>query len=237
MGIFLSKEDLARTEGAENAAFRSPVPTRVVSNGEFTPIPQTAQQKQVEARIQELADAYGARQGLDRRRFLQTSCGMATAFLAMNQVFGRVFEVSEAEAAQVEVAAARAQNLSGQFIFDVQSHFIRDDFTKEGLLGLGDFAAKHWNPDMLKDMGMTLDRYRFDNYLKEIYPRQRDRPRAAVRGAVRRPGVVASDQRPDRARPRRRALDRGLQAPVRAQRDHPRPGLAGWTSSTTRSRT
>jgi uncharacterized protein len=66
---------------------------------------------------------------------------MATAFLAMNQVFGRVFEVSEAEAAQVEVAAARAQNLSGQFIFDVQSHFIRDDFTKEGLLGLGDFAA------------------------------------------------------------------------------------------------
>jgi hypothetical protein len=90
MGIFLSQEDLARTDGAEDVVFRSPVPTRVVSNGEFTPIPQTEQQKRVEARIQQLADSYGARQRLDRRRFLQTSCGMATAFLAMNQVFGRV---------------------------------------------------------------------------------------------------------------------------------------------------
>jgi hypothetical protein len=140
-----------------------------VSNGEFTPIPQTPQQKQVEARIGELAEEYGARQGLDRRRFLETSCGMATAFLAMNQVFGRVFEVSEAEAAQPEVAQARTEGLQGQFIFDVQSHFIRDDFNQEGLLGLGDFASKHWNPDMLKDMGLTLERYRFDNFLKEIY--------------------------------------------------------------------
>jgi hypothetical protein len=31
----------------------------------------------------------GARQGLDRRRFLETRCAIATAFLAMNQVFGR----------------------------------------------------------------------------------------------------------------------------------------------------
>jgi predicted TIM-barrel fold metal-dependent hydrolase len=169
MGIFLNQDDLARTEGAENSRFRSPVPTRVVSNGEFTPIPQTVQQKQVEARIGELADQYGARQGLDRRRFLQTSCGMATAFLAMNQVFGRVFEVSEAEASQLEVAQARSGDLAGQFIFDVQSHFIRDDFTQEGLLGLGEFASQHWNPEMLKDIGLSLDRYRFDNFLKEIY--------------------------------------------------------------------
>jgi uncharacterized protein len=61
MGIFLDEKELARTEGAENAAFRTPVPTRVVSNGEFTPIPQTEQQKKVEARIGELADRYGVR--------------------------------------------------------------------------------------------------------------------------------------------------------------------------------
>ena len=107
MGVFLDRNELARTEGAENTAFRTPVPTRVVSNGEFTPIAQTEQQKKVEARIRELVDPYGARQGLDRRRFLETSCGMATAFLAMNQVFGRVFEVSEAEAAEFELAQAR----------------------------------------------------------------------------------------------------------------------------------
>ena len=50
-----------------------------MSNGEYTLIPQTEQQKQVEARICELADANGARQGLDRRRFLETGCGMAAA--------------------------------------------------------------------------------------------------------------------------------------------------------------
>ena len=38
-----------------------------------------------------------------------------------------------------------------------------------GLLGLGDFASKHWNPDMLRDLGLTLDRYRFENFVKEIY--------------------------------------------------------------------
>jgi hypothetical protein len=169
MGIYLDKDELARTEGAENTGFRSPVPTRIVSNGEFTPIPQTEQQRQVEARIGELADDYGARQGLDRRRFLQTSCGMATAFLAMNQVFGRVFQVSEAEASQLEVAQARTEETAGQFIFDVQTHFIRDDFNQEGLLGLAEFASEHWNPELLKDIGLSLDRSRFDNFLKEIY--------------------------------------------------------------------
>jgi uncharacterized protein len=69
MGIFLDQDELSRTEGAKHAAFRSPLPTRIVFNGEFTPIPQTEQQKRVEARIGELADAYGARHGLDRRRF------------------------------------------------------------------------------------------------------------------------------------------------------------------------
>ena len=99
MASFLDKNELSRTEG-ENTVFRSPVPTRIVSNGELTPILQTEQQKQVEPRIGELADAYGARHGLDRRRFLETSCGMAAAFLAMNQVCGRVFRVSKAEAAE-----------------------------------------------------------------------------------------------------------------------------------------
>ena len=39
MAIFLSKRELAETEPAEGLAFRSPVPTRIVSNGEFNPLP------------------------------------------------------------------------------------------------------------------------------------------------------------------------------------------------------
>jgi len=36
--------------------------------------------------------------GQSRRQFLQTSMGMATAFVAMNQVFGNIFHVDPAEA-------------------------------------------------------------------------------------------------------------------------------------------
>ena len=44
MGIFLSKRELAQTEPAERLDFKSPVPTRMVSNGEFNPLPQTKRQ-------------------------------------------------------------------------------------------------------------------------------------------------------------------------------------------------
>src|SRR5437762_13783105 len=117
MGIFLSERELAEVEPAEHA-FPSPVPTQIVSNGEFNPLPQTAQQKQVEARIKELADQHRAMPGWDRRQFLRTSCGMAAAFVAMNQVFGNVFDVSEAEAADPVRAAQHADAMKGQFIFD-----------------------------------------------------------------------------------------------------------------------
>ena len=98
MGMYLSSRELEQLQPAENA-FPSPVPTQIISNGEFNPLPQTPEQKQVEARLKEMADLHGAKLGMDRRRFLQSSCGMAAAFAAMNTIFGNLFEVSEAEAA------------------------------------------------------------------------------------------------------------------------------------------
>jgi hypothetical protein len=145
MGIYLSARELRQVESAEKA-FRSPVPTQIISNGEFNPLPQTPQQQQVEARIKALADQHGARQGLDRRQFLRTGCGMAAAFVAMNAVFGTIFDVSEAEAADPARAAERAESLKGQFIFDDQTHFVHDKFEQQGLLGLAVYAAENWNP-------------------------------------------------------------------------------------------
>ena len=71
MGGFLSKRELEQLEGAETAAFRSPVPTQMVSNGEFNPLPQSADQRKVEGRLKDLADETGRRLGLDRRQFLR----------------------------------------------------------------------------------------------------------------------------------------------------------------------
>jgi uncharacterized protein len=167
---FLSSRELARTRPAERAAFRSPVPTRMVSNGEFNPLPQTPQQRQFEARLKELADGTAKKLGLSRRNFLRTSCGMATAFVALNDVFGRVFEVTAAEAAEPEASAARSKQLAGQFIFDDQTHFVKDDYDVKDILFLAKYANDHWAPGILKDSyGLSLDRYKFDNYVKEIF--------------------------------------------------------------------
>ncbi len=167
MGTYLTPEEIKELDDAGDR-FESPVPTQLVSNGEFTPLPQTEDQKKVEARIKELAEQHGAKLGLDRRQFLQTSAGMATAFLAMNEVFGPVFDVSEAEAADIEMAAARADGLSNQFILDDQTHFVHDDFKQEGLLGLGVFASEHWNPSLTPDQ-LTLYYYKFENYVRQIF--------------------------------------------------------------------
>src|SRR5919197_4070545 len=77
-----------------------PLPTRLVSNEEFPPLPQTAAQRQVEDRILAAAGRLAPRLGLGRRDFLRTSGGMATALLAMKAVFGRFFDVLRVEAAE-----------------------------------------------------------------------------------------------------------------------------------------
>jgi hypothetical protein len=167
MPHYLTPAELARTAPAETAAFRSPVPTQIVSNGEFNPLPQTRAQQRVEARIKEMADQLGRRQGQSRRQFLASAAGMATAFLAMNEVFGPVFEVAPAEAQTPGLAAARADALAGQFIFDVQTHFVRDDFAQAGLLALPKYAKQHWHPALAGEN--DLARFKFENYVKEIY--------------------------------------------------------------------
>jgi predicted TIM-barrel fold metal-dependent hydrolase len=165
---WFSEKEAAQVTPAEKV-FESPIPTQIVSNGEYNPLPQTEKQRQVEGLIKEYGDKYGKYHGLDRRSFLKTASGMAAAFLAMNKVFGPVWDVSEAEAADRDMADERAKRLSGQFIFDDQTHFVRDDFDKEGLLGLGKYASEHWNPHMLDKVPLTLQRYKFENYLKEIF--------------------------------------------------------------------
>jgi uncharacterized protein len=169
MGSWLSEREQRLVAGAEEASAATPIPTQIVSNGEYLPPPQSETQKRVEERINELADHNGRRLGLSRRQFMRTSCGMAAAFLAMNEIYGPVFQVEAAESHDPEMMLARAQSLAGQFIFDVQTHFVRDDFKHEELLGLAQFAGQHWNPKMLEEGVTSLARYKFQNYVKEIY--------------------------------------------------------------------
>jgi predicted TIM-barrel fold metal-dependent hydrolase len=169
MGGWLSEREQRLVAGAEEASAATPIPTQIVSNGEYLPPPQSAAQKRVEQRINELSDVNGRRLGLSRRQFMRTGCGMAAAFLAMNEIYGRVFQVEAAESRDPEMMLARAQSLAGQFIFDVQTHFVRDDFDHMDLLGLAAFASLHWNPKLKEEGVDSLARYKFQNYVKEVY--------------------------------------------------------------------
>jgi hypothetical protein len=126
MGM-LSDKELADLIPAHTVDNGTPIPTRLVSSDEYLPIAQTERQRKVEARMNELGDAFGRKNGLSRRRFFQTAAGMTAAFAAMNEVYGPLFGASPAEARNVDLAQARADGLKDQFIMDVHTHFLRDD--------------------------------------------------------------------------------------------------------------
>src|SRR3989442_13290828 len=65
-----------------------PIPTQVVTNGEFVPLPKTQKQREVDLRLMEYADRYGTPRGLSRRRFLMTASALAAAMVAMNKGYG-----------------------------------------------------------------------------------------------------------------------------------------------------
>ena len=122
---WLSDEQLRRVAPAEREPFQSPVPTRMVSNGEYMPHPQTEQQQHVEHRVKELADEAAKRLGTSRRQFLAGTGGMAAAFIAMNEVFGKKF--FNVRPVDMYETAAYEENGVPQdvFVFDDQTHIVR----------------------------------------------------------------------------------------------------------------
>jgi len=166
---FLTEEELSQLLPAEEAAFPSPVPTQVVSSDEYLPSPQTAEQKQVQAKLLEIADAMGKKLGLSRRRFFQTSAGMAASFVAMNNVYGEIYDAPPDEAQSPEMADHRAGRLDGQFIMDTHTHFLRDDTRLTGFVKMREAVGKAgWNKE-IADKPQTIDDLKYDNYFKEIY--------------------------------------------------------------------
>ena len=116
----------------ESDELRSPIPTAMVSNGEYLPFAQTDKQKEIEARIVQIAERASKKLGISRRKFLATSGGMAAAFIAMNDVFGRFFEVEAAELFE-PAAAAEIGPPRDLFVFDGQLHMIRNNNTRSGI--------------------------------------------------------------------------------------------------------
>ena len=128
MSLWLNDEQLAHLHtGNENADFL-PIPTKSISDGEHFPAHQTPDQKRVQFEILEQANALAAKRGIDRRQFMGTASGLAVAFMALNKVFGPIFEIDPAEAADDAAALERLSALANQFIFDAHTHHVRKDY-------------------------------------------------------------------------------------------------------------
>src|SRR5215472_19315713 len=153
--MWIRKFERDRRKGVD-----SPVPTQLVSNEELIPRRQTDKQKHVEQLIGELSADNAKKIGMDRRRFMASSMGLATCFLASNKVYGNVWDVDEAEAFD-EAATAEKFPKGDYFILDVQSHFTNG------------IAIGFRNLEFVKNMGFNLketpDAYSFPNFVKEMF--------------------------------------------------------------------
>ena len=165
----LSDKEIAELMPAELCPHRTPIPTQTVASDEYYPAPQNARQREVEARLLAMADELGGKSGLDRRRFFQTASGMAAAFVAMNEVYGEVFNASRAEAAVPEQAQARAESLKDQFIMDMHTHFLRDDTRLTGFVAMREAVGRAgWNKELV-GKEQTIEDLKFGNYKKEMF--------------------------------------------------------------------
>jgi predicted TIM-barrel fold metal-dependent hydrolase len=110
---------------------RLPIKLDTTSNGEFVPVPLSRANRHANHLAHEAATSNAKRLGLTRRSFLTSACGAASTLLAFNAAnaaagrSGGYFELPK-EAA-LEPVAARSTLDGGEFIFDVQGHYVNPE--------------------------------------------------------------------------------------------------------------
>src|SRR5262249_50025562 len=89
----------------------------------------------------------------------------ATAFLAMNAVFGRFFDVDPVEA--LEPGATEARAPAERFVLDAQTHHVAAPRQFPPLLRLR-ALGRQWNAALSGDRG-TMDELYLANYIREVF--------------------------------------------------------------------
>jgi len=178
----------------------SPMPTQVVSNEEFVPRPQSEPQKQVEHLIGELSETRAKKLGMQRRDFMRSTMGLATCFLASNMVYGKCWDVEDAETWEAAPYQEKWPK-DEYFIIDVQAHFTNGipipgfrtmEFVKNMGFNLKDDAAAYGFQNFVKEMY-------FDSETKMVvisgvptYEKQRDADGKVLEGRARSNGILPS---------------------------------------------
>jgi predicted TIM-barrel fold metal-dependent hydrolase len=108
---------------------RLPIRLDTTSNGEFEPVPLSSTNHVANRQAHASASRNAKRLGMGRREFLVSACGAASTLLAFNAANGAVgkgggfFELEPEAALEPQLAQARLGG-RGEFIFDVQGHFV-----------------------------------------------------------------------------------------------------------------
>jgi hypothetical protein len=116
-----------------------------------------------------MATRNAKRLGVSRRRFLQSSCGMAAAMLCFNEVFGKTYDVDPEEA--LDPAAFEEKMPKKEFIFDNQTHHIdvesgwfeKTDAGREAAAFLRRFRPQE------KTTTEALEKLNQAHYVKELF--------------------------------------------------------------------
>ena len=104
---------------------RLPIKLDSTSNGEFAPIPLAPIHHRARALAHEAATRNAKHTNRSRRDFLVSACGAASTLLAFNAAFasrGGFYDVPREAALDAEVARSALDK--GEFVFDVQGHFV-----------------------------------------------------------------------------------------------------------------
>tara|TARA_B100000482_G_scaffold88441_1_gene63600 strand:- start:1243 stop:2712 length:1470 start_codon:yes stop_codon:yes gene_type:complete len=110
---------------------RLPIKIDSTSNGEYEPIPIAKRNQEGNRLALDWATENAKRKGQTRRDFLISSCGAASTLLAINHAnayygaTGGYFDITGESA--LENDAANAQVGGGEFIFDVQGHYVNPE--------------------------------------------------------------------------------------------------------------
>ncbi len=108
---------------------RLPIKIDATSNGEFVPVPLSPANLAGNRLAHEAASVNAKRLGLSRRDFLVSACGAASTLLSFNAAnaaarkLSGFFDIESAAALEPQLAQARVGG-KGEFIFDVQGHFV-----------------------------------------------------------------------------------------------------------------
>ncbi len=111
-----------------NQKTKLPIKLDSTSNGEFAPIQLGQPQQLANFTAEQSASTNAKYTNQSRRKFLQSSCGVASTLLAFNSAFaqfgmtGGYYQLSTESGKDSEVALAEVNG--HEFIFDVQGHFV-----------------------------------------------------------------------------------------------------------------